>query len=375
MINKERLIKTFLELVRISSPSGEEKEVSEYIIKELECCGFKLSSDNAGSESGGNCDNLLASWMGPNCSGETLVFCCHMDCVVPCDNVTPVIKEDIITTDGSTVLGADDKAGIAMLMEIAKVIKENDITAPRIHFLFTVSEEVGLLGAKQIDKDFMPEGHAFVLDGESSVGAITVESPYSEKITVNIKGKAAHAGIEPEKGISAIQIAAKAITELPLGRINKSTTMNVGKIDGGCARNIVPERATLDVEIRSFDSKEVLRLVEVIKDAFRHATEEYGGYADVLHENEFSGFKLKENDTVVRLAVEGADMSGIDTNIIISGGGSDANVFNKNGNPSVVLAIGFENAHTKNELIKISNLVKGAEWILGIIKASVNGNL
>ena len=293
-----------------------------------------------------------------------------MDCVVPCEDVEPVMKDGIITSGSDTVLGADDKAAIAMLIEVARTISEEKSETPDIYFLFTVSEEVGLHGAKNMEMDFIPDGHVFVLDGESGVGAITTASPYSEKFRIRVKGKAAHSGIEPENGIDAIKIVSHAISRLDTGRIDRQTTMNIGKIHGGHAVNIVPDNVVVEGEIRCFSKTGMNSLLKKIETVFKEETEGRKGAVSFKHFSEFTGFKLSEKEDVVRIACQGAAKKGIRTEIISSGGGSDANVFNEKGFPAVVLAIGFENAHTKQEQISIANLKKGVELILGIIEVS-----
>ncbi|MDP8218481.1 MAG: M20/M25/M40 family metallo-hydrolase [Candidatus Theseobacter exili] len=369
-MKENRLIETFIDLVEISSPSGCERGVADYIKDALGTVCKKIVEDTAGEKLGGNAGNVTVFIEGSENSLEPLIFCAHMDCVVPCENVVPVKDGDIIKSNGDTILGADDKAGIAMLIETARVIKEDSIKTPDIYYLFTISEEVGLHGAKNMNLDNVPKGYAFVLDGESTVGTITVASPNSEKFRIRVKGKAAHAGIEPERGVNAIQIASKAIAKLPMGRIDKQTSINIGKIHGGHARNVVPDNVVVEGEIRSFSKKKLDSLLEKIESIFSEEAEIGLGLFSLKHESEFTGFQLSDSDDVVKIALEGARRKDIKTKTIKSGGGSDANVFNEKGISAVVLAIGFENAHTKSEQINITNLKMGVDFIMGIIEAS-----
>lgn len=232
MINKERILDLFMELARIDSPSLREKEVAQYLRKMMEGRGYEVLEDKAGSACGGDTGNIIVRVTGSG-DGEPIAFSAHMDCVPPCIGVEPIVDGEVVRSAGDTVLGSDDKAGLAMIIEAITHLEEEGIAHPDIYFIFSICEESGMHGAKNLDTSLVPVKNVVVLDSSGAPGTIVVEAPAKAGIKMIFTGKSAHAGIAPEEGVSAIQIAAEAVSRMNLLRIDDHTTANLGRIDGG----------------------------------------------------------------------------------------------------------------------------------------------
>lgn len=363
-MNKERLIETFVELCKRDSESGNEREVADYILDYLKKIDLNPSEDNAGEKTGGNTGNIIIKIPG-SLPGKILLSA-HMDTVVPGKNVKPIVEIDRITSSGDTVLGADDKAGVAILLEIIKQIKEENIQTSEILVVFSVSEETGLLGAKNVDN--ITADYAYILDSSSKPGIIINEAPVHYTYEGKIKGKSSHAGIAPEKGINAIKIAGEVITKLPGGRIDFDTTANIGLISGGSATNIVPEEVIIKGEIRSYNKEKAEKLLNETKNIFITITEKNLGVPDFSFSKEYDNFKINEEEHVIQLAKKAIEKSGLVPKVESAGGGSDGNIYNQKGIPSVILGMGYENIHTKNEFMKKDDLFKVMEIVLNIVR-------
>ncbi|MGC9361107.1 MAG: M20/M25/M40 family metallo-hydrolase, partial [Anaerolineae bacterium] len=252
-IDRDRLLDVFLDLVRIASPSRQEQEVASYIRAYLEDLGIAVESDQAG--------NLYAYMEG---DGTPLAFTAHMDTVVPCEGVTPLVENGVVRSDGTTILGADDKSGVAAILEAVTALSEGSVVHRPLDLLFTVQEEIGLFGAKAVEVDRLRARMAIGLDAEGQQGTLVVSAPGQNSLEAVVHGKAAHAGVEPEKGVSAIRVAAEAIASMPLGRIDEETTANIGVISGGRATNIVPDRVEIKGEARSHDEAKLASQTEAM---------------------------------------------------------------------------------------------------------------
>ncbi len=375
MINAKRLKGFFLDLVQIDSHSREEREVAKYIITHLEALGIDVVMDDTAEKIGGNCGNLFARLNGAATGKvEPLLFCAHMDTVVPGRGVKPVEKNGLIRSSGDTVLGADDKSGIAAMLEMAHVLTEDKMRFGEIELLFTVAEEIGLMGVKHFDTSILKSKRAYFLDTEN-VNHIGVAAPSAYRMTYRVFGQEAHAGLAPEKGLSAILVAARAIQSMPLGRIDSETTANIGSIEGGTATNIVPKLVTLRGEARSHSETKLELQVKGMMQAFDRAIEATSaiiGDQEVrarVEENrnlEYKAFHIPRESFTYQLAAKaGADL-GIKMLPEISGGGSDANIFNAKGIESVVLGTGMQEPHTVKEFIRFEDLKNSAEMILNM---------
>ncbi|MCR8847059.1 tripeptidase T [Rossellomorea sp. SC111] len=369
MINEERLLNEFLELVQIDSETKEEAEIAKVLTKKFSDLGVEVFEDDTMGETGHGAGNLICTLKGNKEGVDPIYFTSHMDTVVPAKGVKPTLKEDgFIYSDGTTILGADDKAGLATMLESVRVLKENNISHGDIQFIITVGEESGLVGAKALDSSLVKAKYGFALDSDGKVGNIIVAAPTQAKVKATIFGKTAHAGVAPEKGVSAITIAAKAISKMPLGRIDEETTANIGRFEGGKATNIVCEQADILAEARSLVPEKMEAQVEKMKAAFTSVAEEMGGKAEVEVQVMYPGFKFKDGDEVVEVAKRAAKKIGRPSELLTSGGGSDANVIAGFGVPTVNLAVGYEEIHTKSERMPVEELNKLSEMVVAIIQ-------
>lgn len=377
MINKKRLKGFFLDLVQIDSHSREERNVAQYVKTHLEALGVDVVMDDAGEKIGGNCGNLLARLRG-SVAGRVkpLLFCAHMDTVVPGKGVKPVEKNGVITSSGDTILGSDDKSGVAAMLELAHVLKENEVPFGEIELLFTVAEEIGLMGAKHFDTSVLKSKQAYFLDTEN-VHSICTGAPSAYRMTYRIFGQEAHAGMCPEKGLSAILVAARAIQVMPLGRIDHETTANIGTIEGGTATNIVTKLVTMRGEARSHDKAKLEVQVKAMRDALEMAADrtaiEIDGKpvrarVEETRNLEYQAFRIPENARTYQLAHLAGTEIGLKMESEISGGGSDANIFNAQGIESVVIGTGMQEPHTVKEYIRFEDMATSAKLILTMVQ-------
>lgn len=367
-INKERLLKEFLELVQIDSETTEEAAIAKVLKQKFSNLGLEVSEDDSALVTGHGAGNLICTLKG-NTSAETIFFTAHMDTVIPGKGVKPQVTDDAyITSDGTTILGADDKAGLAAILESIRVLKENDMVHGDIQYIITVGEESGLVGAKALDHKTVTASYGYAIDSDGQVGDIVVAAPTQVKLKAVVKGKTAHAGVAPEKGVSAITIASKAIASMPLGRIDEETTANIGSFEGGQKTNIVCDHVEILAEARSLDTEKMEAQVEKMKHAFEAAASELGGEVELETTIMYPGYKQQEGEKVVDMAKRAAKKIGRTSKLKRSGGGSDANVIAGFGIPTVNLAVGYENIHTTQEKMPIGELNKVTELILAIIE-------
>lgn len=367
-INEERLIETFIELVKIDSETKHEAEISHMLSTIFKKLGLNITEDQTKEKTGHGSGNLICELQGTENGLDTIYFTAHMDTVVPGKNIKPHIEDGYIKSDGTTILGADDKVGIATIIETIKVLQEQNLNHGDIQFIITIGEESGLVGAKALDPLLLKAQYGYALDSNGQVGDIIVTAPTQAKLRTIIKGKTAHAGVAPEAGISAITLASKAIANMRLGRIDAETTANIGSFAGGQQTNIVCDHVEINSEARSLDPDKLNKQVAAMKHSFESTARKLGGEADVHIETIYPGFKQTSEDKVVQVAQQAAKMIGRESKLLESGGGSDANVFSSYGIPTVNLAVGYENIHTTAEKIKVSELVKTAQLIVAIIK-------
>ena len=365
-----RLVEEFLELVQIDSETGHEEVIAPILVDKLEKLGFDVIQDDAHTRNGHGAGNLIATLEG-TVDVEPIYFTVHMDTVVPGKGIKPEIREDgYIYSDGTTILGADDKAGMAAAFEMVRRLKEENIPHGTIQFIITAGEESGLVGAKELDPSMIKAKYGFAIDSDGKVGGIVVAAPYQNKINVVVRGKTAHAGVAPEKGISAITVAAKAIAEMKLGRIDEETTANIGRFEGGKATNIVCDEVHILAEARSIDKAKLDAQTAHMKETFERVAEKMGGKAEVEVILMYPGFRVTEQDKVTQIAMQAARAIGREPQIGISGGGSDANVISGFGIPTVNLSVGYEEIHTTNERMPVEELEKLADLLVEIVKCS-----
>jgi len=375
-IQPERLAACFLSLIKIDSVSRNENKISHSIQEIMKALGAEIIVDNAGEKLEGNCGNLFVRFPG-TISGPAIMFCAHMDTVEPGVNIQPIVNNGLFKSDGTTILGGDDKSGIAILIECMRVLKDHNIPHGPVELIFTVAEEVGLLGAKNLQYENISARYGYVLDVKDPDMIIT-KAPSAIKFVVTITGKDAHAGMEPEKGINTINLAAKAIAELPVGRIDHETTVNVGLINGGVATNIVPRTTIIEGEARSHDDNKLKCLKQKIINTFEsviHACPKFeeSETARILPEidiqiiEDFQSTHIADDHLVVQMASQAALLLNRSLTIAHSGGASDANIFCQNGIVTGVLGTGMTDIHTVNESIQLDDMIRTVELIITII--------
>lgn len=367
MINEKRLLERFLNYVQIDSPTKYEREFAEYIMKEMEKMGLEVHMDDAGEKVGSNSGNVIGRLKG-NTDGEAILFSAHMDTVSPGKGIKPVIKDGVIYSDGTTVLGGDDKAGIAAILEAIETVIEKGIPHGDIEVVFSIYEEGGLYGAKNLDYTKLKAKKGFVLDSGGNPGEIIIQGPAQNKIYAKFIGKEAHAGVAPENGISAIQMAAEAISNMKLLRIDEETTANIGVISGGEATNIVTKEVKIQGEARSLSDEKLQKQTEHMVKCCEEAAQKFGGKVEVEVDHSYGAFKVEEDAEIVQKVKEACRNIGLEPYTTSSGGGSDTNILNANGIVAVNLGIGERKPHTVEEHIHIKDLENAARLVLEIIK-------
>jgi len=351
MINQERLVNTFCELVKIDSPSDEEEAIAQHLTGELTRLGFHVERDAHG--------NLIASEDG----ADPLMLSAHMDTVEPGRGIKPQVVGDRIESDGTTILGGDCKAGLAAIMESLESAAEDDAPRRPVQVVFTRGEEIGLIGAANLDYSMIKCKEAVVFDGNGPVNTITGASPTYIKFDVTVTGRGAHAGVEPEKGLSAIRIASEIISDLPDGRLDDETTFNVGLITGGTVRNAVPVEASFGGEFRSRNTETVDLLRMQVLASLQKAREKYHDAA-IREEIEmlFQMYNLDPNEPVVRLVTSLLKSQRLEPDIKPSGGGTDANAMRLNGVDCVVVGMSTNEMHTVREHVIVPDLMATARF-------------
>jgi tripeptide aminopeptidase len=351
-INKNRLVKTFVDLVKIDSESGEEQKIIKYLQKIMIGFKFKAEIDKTG--------NLICS----NSKTPKLMLAAHVDTVMPGRNINPIIKGNIVKTDGTTILGGDDKSNVAIILEILNVLKENNINVP-LNIVFTISEEVNLSGSKGLDYSKIKAKIGLNLDG--SLGKIDIAEPSIMRFDIEVFGKAAHAGMCPEKGVNAIKIAAEAIHLIDLGRIDNETTTNVGTIQGGTVVNSVPDKVLIKAEVRSRNNKKFKHHVDIMLNAFKQSAKKYGGKVKIISKQTAFAYKLKENNKLIEILKNSFKRNGIKTELVEINGATDNNNFSRNGITCVTTGGMGQNIHTTNEYLEIDKFTLAATSILSSI--------
>jgi tripeptide aminopeptidase len=367
MINEDRIVKEFMKYVQIASPSKKEKEFADFIKGELEALGLDVYIDNSGEAAGSNTGNIIARLSG-NAEKPPILFSCHLDTVTPAIGIKPIIKDGVIYSDGTTILGADDKAGIAAVIEALKAVKENNIEHGLIEVVFSICEEIGLVGSKNLEYEKIQSNRAFVLDSGGEPGEIVVQGPAQDNIEAKIIGRAAHAGVAPEEGISAIKIAANAISKMNLFRIDEETTANIGVIHGGEATNIITPEVKIYGEARSLNEDKLNKQSNHMSNCIEEIVKEFGGKVEIKVKREYNAFKVEENMDIVELMKKACSNLELNFHIETSGGGSDTNIFNENGIRAVNIATGERKPHTLEEYVVIKDLVNTAKLVLEMIK-------
>lgn len=371
MINQQRLVDTFLELVRVNSPSRHENAVMDIAQAHLERLGFTVERDDAGEKIGGDTGNIIARRAGTT-NATPVFFNAHIDTVQPTDGIVVVQEDSVIKTDGTTILGADDKAGVACILEALASLTEDNAPMAPTEVIITICEEIGLHGARLLDPARVTARSGWVVDS-GQLNAVIVRAPSQDQIHATITGKAAHAGARPEDGINAITVAAKAIAAMPQGRLDTETTANVGVIKGGQATNIVPPTCKVDAEARSHDPAKLAAQTAAMVKAFKDAAAEMGASVDVQVDRMFNAFQLPEDSHEVKVASAALRSLGIEPELHATGGGMDANYFHEKGLKCTVVGCGYKDIHSVDENIAVEDFVVGAKIVEAIMIEAAKG--
>ncbi len=365
-----------LDLVRLDSHSKQEKPVADYLFRALSELGASVRVDDAGAAVSGNTGNVVARLQATAPNAAPLLLSSHMDVVPPGTSVKPVREADRIRSDGTTILGGDDKSGLAIILEVLRTLKERELPHGTIEIAFTICEEIGLLGAKHLDFESLESKEAIVLDSAHATQLVTA-APSADRFTFTVHGLEAHAGMCPENGISAVRVAAEAIAAMPIGRIDAETTSNVIISDGPTATNVVPNFCVVRGEARSLRDERLDEVMRSIRGAFTDAAARakisLGGevrraWIEERCEREYHSLRIPPDAPLVQLVMRAAQRHGVAVETVTIGGGSDANVYNRHGITSVNLGTGMRDIHTVNEWIDLPDFYRSAEIVLECVK-------
>lgn len=359
----------FLELARVPSPSGEERVVADQVIEYLQALALAVDEDDAGGRIDSTIGNLLCR-IEPNGEGAPLFFCAHLDTVPPEGPIEPVVEDGVVRNGGDTILGADNKAAVAAMLEATRRIVAENRPHGGIELLFTPKEEVGLRGAEAFDQERLNARLGYVYDHAGPIGEVILGAPYQVKLDASFRGRAAHSGMYPEEGRSAIAAAARAIADLRLGRLDDETTANVGEIHGGTARNIVPERCSFAAEARCHDERKLGELVQEMLETITFAAQVSDCDVETAVDPSARGYRFKRDDEAVRLAAAALERTGFQPTYGLSGGGADANVFNERGLQCLNLANGMRDIHTPAERIAVADLERMVDVTLALVEVA-----
>jgi len=372
-INRERLAAIFTELCEIESPSRNEAEISSH----LQCTFRELGAheiliDESDVETGSNTGNLIVRFKGST-NAAPIFFCCHMDTVGPSEGIVVIRDGDIFRSGGNTILGADDKSGIAALVEMVTILRENSAPHAPFELLFTTCEEIGLLGAKAFDPKTLNAPYGYALDSTRNDKIITA-APAANRLKISIHGKAAHSGSAPEKGINALAVAADAITRLSLGRIDHVSTTNLGLVQGGTATNIIPETVVLEGEVRSHSLNLLQQHTDHITTVFKKVAENWPTEDEVGKPSvsvdifqDFPLMNLDEKEPVLLRLQEAAKKASYPLEFDMAGGGSDANIFCEAGLKTAILPTGMANVHTTDEQVDLNDIVRLTALLIALV--------
>lgn len=364
------LLDLFLELCAIPSPPGEERAVADVVGSYLTDLGLEWDEDDAGARVGSTAGNLYCRLPGRVEGGTPLFLCAHLDTVPPTGPLRPAVEDGVVRNTGGTILGADNKAAVSAMLQAARTIVSENRPHAGLELVFTPKEEVGLLGAGAFDHERLQAHVGYVYDQAAPIGEIVLGAPSASRIEARFHGRSAHAGMYPEDGRSAILAAARAIADLRLGRLDEETTANVGTIEGGTARNIVPEWCSFEAEARSRDDAVLTRLTQEMLDAIAYAASVSDCTVETAVDPQYRGYRFRPDDLPVRLAAEALQRAGYEPTTGWSGGGADANAFNLHGLQCVNLANGMAEIHTPDEHIRVEDLEGMVEVTLALVETA-----
>ncbi len=362
------VVRLFLELVRIDAVSLMERPIADALTRLLTTGGVRVEEDDTGAQVGGNTGNLLCFPPHFDPNKPALMLTAHLDTVLPTAHLKPIVREDRITSDGTTILGADNRAGLSVLVDLLLSSVRPTIPQRNYFCVFTFGEELALYGAGTVDLSRFNVIGGFVFDCSKRPGVYIRESVGLHLFNARVIGKSAHSGVNPEEGVSAIVLASEAIAKLPLGRIDAETTANVGKIVGGEAVNAVPERVAIEGEVRSFTPQRIGEHMQIIESLFR-STVEGKGKLEFETAVDFEPYVLAPTSPVVVELERALRGAGLEPTPIRYTGGSDANKYNAKGIPAVNIGIGAQKPHSTDEFILIEDLERSSHIAKELVRA------
>lgn len=370
-MNEQRLLDTFLDLIKLPCPSGREGRAAAYCKVALEECGCTVTIDGAGPKIGSDTGNLYAELAGT--APGSIILTAHLDCVQPCEDVKPRIVDGVIYSDGTTVLGGDDKVGVAAIIETVRTLVEEGGEHPTVKIIFSVQEETGCRGAANFDAANFESGEpCFVFDDAGDVGGACLAAPYHYTFAARFIGKASHAGVAPEQGISAIEAACCAVERMRqagvLGAVGAYCASNIGRISGGSANNVVAPECEMTGECRAVEQADVERVRSAMDDAMREAADMIGAQVEVDWNLEYPGFRIAEDAPIVRMFCHAAKRAGFTPRTFMSTGGTDANQYVKLGVDPLVVSTGMTKFHSVDECLKVADLENTARLAIALVR-------
>lgn len=368
-MDEQKLLNLFLELVRIDAVSLRERPVADFIARRLTRLGFKVAEDDAARQLNGNAGNLVVRVPGEDPAEEPLLLLAHMDTVHSTAALRPILDGGVLRSDGSTILGVDNRAGVALILHILEELVERRYRHRSLEVVFTVAEELGMLGAMALDFSQLKARQGYVFDCTAAPGGYVASTPTAYDFKIRFNGRPAHSAVAPEKGINALSMAAHVMSGFPVGRVNEYSVANFGTIHGGTADNVVPDRIDLTGEIRSFRDEEIGVLEEKLRQLCQEAGGRWGGECEPSFLLSFQGFQFTQESPVVQRLHRAYQHAGVTPEPMVYYGGSDANVFNQHGVQIINTGIGANAPHSNEEHIRLADLVKGHEIVMHLIEA------
>lgn len=368
-VDDQKLLDLFLQLIKIESVSLHERAMADFLIRKFEDWDIEAFEDNAAEKIGGNSGNLIIRLDSNSNGSSPLVLLAHTDTVRSTAKVNPIIENGVIRSDGSTILGADNRSGVALILYVITEILEKKMKHRSLEIVFTVAEELGMYGALALNFDRLSAREGYIFDCSAKPGSYVGEAPTAYDFTVNCKGRSAHSAVAPEKGINAISMALEIMNQFPVGRINKNTVANIGTIQGGSADNVVPDEVKFTGEYRSFDPSEIERIKHNLEKSCGSVSQKYGGTCKASFKIGFEGYKFEANMPVIRRLHQAMEQLNLVPDPMVYPGGSDVNVLNANGIQAVNVGIGASNPHSNEEQIALADMVRGAELLFRLVEA------
>lgn len=367
-IDEQKLLDLFLQLIRIDSVSLQERAMADFLINKFNSWNVKISEDDAAAKIGGNSGNLIIRLNSNSNHSSPLVLLAHTDTVRSTAQVSPILENGVIRSDGSTILGADNRSAVTLILYVITEIIEKKLKYRSLEIVFTVAEELGMLGALALDFSQLVAKEGYIFDCSAKPGSYVGVSPTAYDFRVECQGRPAHSAVAPEKGINAISMAMEIMNQFPVGRINKQTVANIGTIHGGTADNVVPDQVSITGEFRSFSSSEIDRIKTNLENSCCSVSQKYGGKCEVSFRLAFEGYKFEPHIPVIKRLHQAMQQLNLVADAMVYSGGSDVNVLNANGIKAVNVGIGASNPHSNEEQIALADMVKGAELLLRLVE-------